>query len=301
MFRQLKRAFRVGPFGAGGEPVRAPVAGSAAAAVDMVVDIAPQSAWDLPDWPTAQKLPAGTVAFYRVGEWRPAFVGEAGKPVPLPPGRYWLTAEAPGYVTTGTNLIPVSPHAERVRVPFLSGVAPACRVELSPEAEWSAIERLDVVSLSEGAVYPVDPGERASLWVPVGELLAYTVREGEVDAVGAVSRCRAGEVVRVAPPAPPGAGQGALLLTLELPASYRVGDRSLGAVLVAPADGDEAERRFVPIGAAWQPRRVTYFFTGLPAGLVLQPIVDDPQLRLPLALPHPVGGVELRSVRISES
>ncbi|HEX2164751.1 MAG TPA: carboxypeptidase-like regulatory domain-containing protein [Thermoanaerobaculia bacterium] len=299
MFRQGPRAFRVGPWGAGGEPVRDAVADRAEAAVDMVVDLAPQAAWDLPDWPTAHKLPAGRVAFYRVGEWRPAFVGEAGKPVPLPPGRYWLTAEAPGYATTGTNLIPVSPHAEKVVATFLAGVAPACRVELAPEAAWEAVERLDVVSLTEGAVYPVAPGERAALWAPVGELLAYSVREGRVDALGPVVPCRAGEVARIAPPVPPGPGQGALLLTLELPTSYRVGDRGLGAALVAPAEGAEPESRFFPVGAAWQQQRVTYFFTAVPADLLLQPVVDDPSLQLPFVPRRTVRGVESLSFEVA--
>lgn len=156
MFRQMPRAFEVGGGGAGGERAAAPVAGPGqeGRGVDLVVHLAPLASWDAPEGPTAHLLPEGTVRFYRPGAWRPELEGKAGEAVELPPGEWWLTAEAPGFASTAAPRIPVAARQE-TGGSFVAAVAPACRVELAPRRDWQSVERVDVVSLTEGAVYPV--------------------------------------------------------------------------------------------------------------------------------------------------
>jgi hypothetical protein len=300
MFRQMPRAFAIGGGGAGGDS--APAAGGAVAgpaeevAVELVVHLAPIAAWDSAEGPTAHDLEEGTVRFYRSGAWRPARVARAGEAVGLPAGEWWLTAEAPGFASTASNRIPVSPRRERGSIGFVAAVAPACRVELAPEAAWEGIERVDVVSLTEGSVDPVAPGERRVLWVPLGDFLAYTVGAAGPEAVSEVLSCRAGETVTLPPPRPPRGGRGALFLSVDLPPSSATPDSGLVAAL-EPAEEGAAGASVASDAATRQERRVTFFFLDLPARRTFVPKIEHPDLGVVRAPPVTVGA--LRHVQVA--
>lgn len=295
MFRQMPRAFAVGGGGAGGEVLAAAApdagAGQEGRGVDFVVNLAPLASWDALEGPTAHLLPEGTVRLYRPGAWRPERVGRAGEVVELPPGEWWLTADAPGFASTAANRIPVGARREKGRSSFVAAVAPACRVELAPRRDWQSVERVDVVSLTEGAVYPVAPRERTELWVPAGDFLAYTLAGDRLDAVGEVHTCRAGEAVTLARPLPPRAGRGSLLLSLELPRSFPPDDRTVVASLTPTGDDPAARGAVRADTMAWQGRRVTYFFLDVPE-TPLAPIVEHSALGPLGEPPRAIRGIE---------
>lgn len=276
MFRQMPRAFAVGGGGAGGTKPR-PAALPAAHDADVaVIHLAPQSTWDEPDGPTGRKLAEGTIFFYRSGDERPLVTARAGEPARLPGGDWWLMAEAPGFATTAANRLTVG-EGSRGLYELLISVVPACRVALADDEKWAAIERLDIVSLTEHTVYPLFPQVDRARWVAAGELLAYSIDgEGRIEAMTPVSSCRAGDTVALPPPTPPANGRGILLVSFELPPRVAVQDRGEVRVTLTPAADDDS----TPANGGavvWQGSRAAVFFLG---------VADDASALLHVAHPR---------------
>jgi hypothetical protein len=289
MFRQMPRAFAVGGGGAGGVAPRSAPPTMPGEPDVAVIHIAPIAFWDDAEGPGQRKLSEGTIRFYREGDERPLLTAAAGQPVPLPPGRWWLMAEARGYASTASARLNTAGGGAAELLELVTGVVPACRVRLSERADWQAVRRLDVVSVPESTVYPLHPDAERERWVAAGQLVVYAYgASGSVGAIGRHAGCSAGETVTVDPPQAPGPGRADLLVTFEWPRTAPQRDRDALRVTLRPAaeGGDAAAVEATPI---WRGRQGAAFFVGVDAELphVLR---FEPPARAPVEHPVPPGG-----------
>lgn len=284
MFRRGDRVFTVGPDsgGAGRGAVSGPLAaakqwppgwaGQAAAVsrekaegLELVQRLAPTLSWDAPEGPTGATIADGTLYFYRVGTYRPEVVARAGEPVLLPPGEWLWVGEAPGFVSTFTSRLP-APRGRTVQLELVSPMVPACRLELVPAERWADLERIDIVSLSEAVVYPMSTEWPHPGWIPAGDYLAYGIdREGELSGMTRRQSCKAGETVRLSPPAEPAGDRQGLIVRWDLAVQSR--EEALRAVRKTTAMGAGAEPR-APDALFHHGRTIFSFYVDLPTGRI---------------------------------
>lgn len=191
----------------------------------MTFDLVPVHFWDASEGPYGHELGEGTVRLYRQGSYEVELTGQAGEPMHIPPGTWLWTAEAPGFVSTMTNLIQV-PEGSRDERGLIVPMTPACLVSLSEDRRWKALDRLDIVSIDEAAVYPVVPGEDRDLWIPRGNHLAYGVDNGTILGISSIDFCKQHDEVVLGYPEPPAADKQSLVVTARLPWDFEAESES---------------------------------------------------------------------------
>jgi len=252
---------------------------STAVAVDegvpLLFRLVPSSSWTSGTEPT-DYLPEGKVFLFREGTYTPAVVLDANRPGRVPPGSWVWIAEAPGYVSVvaGTVNIPKDLRQEQPKGIYWP-VVPACRIVLDPGEHWSGVQRMDVVSVTSDAVYPVVPKERQSLWVPAGRLLAYSVGPRGLQGIDDLGQCAQNEEVRVSPPAPPDGDHQELMLTFHIPEKVSEHGETPAAVRLEL----RGARPLTPTAEVTVKNRVSAFFLDVPASRGLDAVFRHPALR----------------------
>lgn len=278
MFREMDRLFAPGASagGAGATDLQARGFDALDASVlgDMEIRfrVVPLEFWDSPEGPLDRALDEARIRLFRRGAYRPEITVNANQMVRLPPGDWYYFVEAPWYVSTSTTRLSSRPSEKSYPGDLVVGVAPACRVSLDVDSP-ADVDRIDLVSITEAAVYPLTlPTERSAV-LPAGEFFAYTVREGEVVALGEIARCEFGGESRITQPAPPTDGTGGLIVTVEGPRGAKAHD--LDSLHVS---FDETEAGSRPFTRIIHGGRATFFFVDLPAGKTLFLSIEHPTL-----------------------
>lgn len=256
----------------------------------MTFRLVPVRYWDTPEGPHGHELPEGTVRLYRHGSYDAELVGRAGEPIPIPPGDWVWVAEAPGFVSTFTNSLRV-PEGGPVRErDFTVPVTPACQLVLAEDRRWQALDRLDVASLDEAAVYPVLPNERRELWVPQGNHLAYGVESGEIRGIGPIGHCRRDERIGLPYPEPPTPDRQSLVISARLPDFRdRDGHDELVVELLDPRLRATTPP-LAPDATLAQGQRATAFFLDVAAEHPVELSIRHPSLRSATEPVEPEGG-----------
>lgn len=241
----------------------------------FVFRLLPSSAWPPTD-AGAEALPSGTVFLYREGSHTPELVLEANRPQTVPPGTWVWSAEAEAYVSVVAGTLQVPPDIDQdAPKTLLWPVVPACRMVLARDAEWSGVHRLDAVSATSDAVYPVDPDRRRELWVPAGRLLVYGVGPRGLQGIDDLGECSQGQVVEVEPPAPPDRDHQEFLVSALLP--ERVVDQGRDDLSIR-VEGS-GRRRPAPTAEVWVGNRVSALFLDVPALRDGEVTFHHPELR----------------------
>jgi hypothetical protein len=261
--------------------------------------VAPTEAWDDAAGPFDDQIAGGSVSLFRPGAFVPELVEPIGAPFLLPPGRWVWVAEADGWVSSFTSAIDIPDEVLRGEKALLVPVVPACRLGASDDPRWSRLERVDVVSLEEHAVYPLVPRHRRELWVPAGRYLAYAVAGGAVTGISAIESCEQHERKELAVPEPPARQRQSFLVSLRLPEAVEAGERERLLALLEDAIGAAARPPAAPAAAVWQGRAASLFFLDLPADRALALDVRHPLLRTAREPVEPLGG-SVRELALGE-
>ncbi len=237
-------------------------------------------------------LPEGTIWLFREGEYSPTMSLRANQRYQIPFGVWNWIAEADGYVSINSGVIKNrEPQPETINKRMAWDVVPACELHLKDSPGWLGVERLDVVSLDRGAVFPVLPENRRSLWVPTGRNLAYSVVDSQLTGLRLLEPCEHIDEIFLEPPVAPSADLQDLMIGVVIPEGLnpsltQVFFKSSTATLVPATAG------------VWSANRGTFFFLGVPAER-MQLIVQHPELQETTLSVEPVGGSarELRTLR----
>ena len=237
-------------------------------------------------------LPDGTIWLYRGGEYSPTMPLRANQRYQIPFGVWNWIAEADGYVSVSSGVIKNrKPLPEAVDKRMIWELVPACELHLEDSPGWLGVERLDVVSLDRGAVFPVLPENRRSLWVPTGHNLAYSVVDRQLAGLRLLEPCEHVDEIFLEPPKPPSADLQDLMIGVVLPEGLDPVQTQvfLESSTAAP----------VPATAGvWSANRGTFYFLGVPAE-PLQLVVEHRELQDTRLSVEPVGGAarELPTLR----
>lgn len=263
----------------------------------MTFDLVPVHFWDAPEGPYGHELGTGTVRLYRQGSYEVELTGQAGEPMHIPPGTWLWTAESPGFVSTMTNLIRV-PEGTRDERGLIVPMTPACLVSLSEDRRWQALDRLDVVSIDEAAVYPVVPDEDRDFWIPRGNHLAYGVDNGTIRGISSIGFCKQHDEVALGYPEPPAADKQSLVVTARLPWDFEA--ESENELVVELEDAARRARPAPPLSPDaryFQGPNLVSFFLDVEAARPFSLSVRHPWLRAEsapvLASPGTVREVDL--------
>ncbi len=250
--------------------------------------LVPRSDWQPHGEQNAAVLPEGRILLYREGSYTPERIVPANEVSKIPAGNWVWIAEAEGFVSVVGGTLKIPSHVEQPQPKVLYWpVVPACRVVLDPSANWAGVQRLDVVSVTQDAVYPVVPTNRREAWVPAGRLLSYGVGTRGLQGIDDLGHCTQGQMVTISPPAPPDAYHQELMVTAYLPAAASSKDeRANLAVLVAPQGG----RPRTPDAQVWVGNRVSSFFLDVPADRDLDLSFRHPKLRSRVVTVESLGG-----------
>jgi len=258
----------------------------------LTFHLVPIQYWDDPAGPVGHELANGRIYLYRDGSFEPEIVASAEEPITLTDGVWAWMAEAPGYVSTSTDRIfTLPPGKGPPRRELTVPVVPACHVTRSEDERWKRLDRIDVVSITESAVYPKLPGGAADFWVPAGTYLAYGVRGGELTGFSPVAQCKPDEEITIPVPEPPAADAESLLVTAELPAGHDELDKD--GVLTELRGNGSGENRgpTAPTATVWQGDRVAFFYLDVPTdGHARELVVWHPELRTKETVVEGVGG-----------
>jgi len=270
----------------------APGAIAVTAEVTLTFHLVPVRYWDDPEGPVGHELPEGRIFLFRNGSFEAEIVATAEEPFALPDGEWSWMAEAPGYVSTSTDRIfSLPPGKGPPRRELTVPVVAACHVTRADDERWQRLDRVDVVSLTESAVYPQLPAGRSEFWIPAGTYLAYGVRGGELAGFTPIGQCSPEEEVNLPVPEPPDAGEESLLVTAELPKSDEELDRD---EILAVLDATRSGANFgptAPTASLWQGDRVAYFFLDVPTeGRARELVVRHPDLRTEESVVEGIGG-----------
>ncbi len=234
-------------------------------------------------------LETGQIYLFRAGSYTPEVVAQVGQAQKVPPGTWHWIAESEGYVSVASGRID---HPEGV-APFQKGlvepVVPACEIRLEPGEVWTGLRRLDAVSLTRRAVYPIALEHRRRFRIPVGEFVAYTVGAQGIEAISPVSQCLRGKKVPLSRPLPPAEGFQDLVIHVELPSGDTLQEARPTATLL-PTEGSADTALLVPTASFYTGSRATFFFLEVSANAPFRLRIEHPQ-----ALPHeqevpPAGG-----------
>ena len=259
----------------------------------------PTERWDDPGGPLGHALPAGSVSFYRPGAFVPDVLGPAGEPVLLAPGTWFWVVETEGWVSSFSSPLVVPTAGEVEHRTLVVPMVPACHLAADDDPRWARLERVDVVSLDEHAVYPLVPRHRRELWVPAGRYLAYVVSGGAITGISGIAACEQNERKELPVPEPPGADRQSLLATLRLPEAVAADERERLLALLEDAVDVAARTPVAPTAAVWQGRTASLFFLDVPADRALSLQTAHPLLRTKRQPLEPLGG-SVREVALGE-
>lgn len=271
-------------------PLAAKVATAPSPTGEVTFRLVPEASWNGGKPRQEAHLPEGEVLLYREGESEPALIARANEATGVPAGTWLWIAQAPGFVSTGSGVLEIPAGSPRWKKTLIWPVVPACRIQLKGDPGWPQVQRLDLVSLSRGSVYPVSPSNRKTLWIPTGRFLAYSVGPRGLIGIQRPATCGHNEEVGLAPPPPPAASRQDLMVALvapgknaELARHLTPRARDLGAV--------EGGGYFAPIASLWQGERGVFFFLGLPAsGPAIEIAATHPELRRSQVVVPSAGG-----------
>ena len=244
-------------------------------------------------------LPTGRVLLYRQGEYAPSLVVEVNERRRIPLGVWNWIAESDGYVSVASGVINNrQPISEPLDKRLVWDVVPACEVQLSDDPRWASIDRVDILSIDRGAVFPVLPGERRSLWVPIGRNLAYAVTEGRLAGIRLLDPCAQIDQIALDPPGPPPPELQDLMISFTVPTTVQVDRREVR--VVARSSGADPSPVVASAGT-WSGNRGTFFFLGLPAR-PLEIAVSHPALQEVTLPVEPSGGLarEMPTLQMTE-
>ncbi|MCP4550408.1 MAG: carboxypeptidase regulatory-like domain-containing protein [bacterium] len=221
-------------------------------------------------------MPTGTVRLYKVGSHEPGLLAKVNEPVTIPQGQWTWIAEAPGFVSVAAGSVNVDEECRATGKPhpFYMWVVPACTLLLDESRSWSSIQRLDMVSLSYGAVYPLNPESSRVIQVPAGGYLAYTIVANRLFSIGLPDSCRTEEKKAVVFPAPPRDDRQALMAHLLLPEAHE-DSRGDFAVYLTPRMRP-SHLPVAPAATVWAQNRVSLFFPDISAMIDWQLVVEHP-------------------------
>lgn len=228
-------------------------------------------------------LPDGTIWFYQQGDYSPTLSLSANQRHQIPFGVWNWIAEADGYVSISSGVIKNrKPLPEAVDKRLVWDLVPACELHLEESPGWSEVERLDVVSLDRGAVIPVLPEHRRSLWVPTGRNLVYSVVDRQLAGFRLLEPCEQIDDVALEPPAPPAADMQDLMVGVVIPEGL---DPVAAQVFL-----ESATAAPVPATAGvWAANQGTFFFLSVPAE-PMQLVVRHPELQDATLSVEPASG-----------
>ncbi len=237
-------------------------------------------------------LPDGRIWLYQQGEYSPTMSLGANQRHQIPFGVWNWIAEADGYVSVSSGVIKNrKPLPEAVDKRMVWDLVPACELHLKDSPGWSGVERLDIVSLDRGAVFPVLPENRRSLWVPTGRNLAYSVVDRQLAGFRLLEPCEHVDEISLEPPVAPSADLQDLMIGVVVPEGLdplqaQIFLKSSTAALVPATAG------------VWALNRGTFYFLGVPAE-PMQVVVQHPELQDTMLSVEPVGGSarELKTLR----
>lgn len=270
----------------------------ATAQATITFELLPSEHWRDGEPDLDHLLQEGSVYLYRVGATEPARVLNVGEPGEVPTGDWLWVAEALGYVSTVSGTLVATDELEKS---ILWPVEPACRIRFSDDPEWSAVARLDVVSVPFGATYPVVPSKRRELWAPAGDLVAYSVGTRGLIGIRRLGRCVQAEEVELVPPSPPpGDRQDFMVSTRPFdPRSYDLDEL---AVFLNRERGSETPGTVAPSVRIVNGGRISYFFLGVEADGDATLVLEHPRLRTRRHRVQALGGSarELPDLSIEE-
>lgn len=242
--------------------------------MEVTFSFVPESQWEPDHLSPELYLPEGFVYLYRVGFYEHEHLVEFNRPIELPAGDWAWIGEAPGFVTVAAGLLSISGEETSSRR-IVWPVAPACRVELQADESVLRLDRLDVVSLARGAVYPLVPGIKHHTWVPAGRFLSYSVGSRGLVGISEPATCIAGEELVISLPAAPPRGKQDLMVSVEHPEA--TAPEELTASLEPTREGATVTR--LPTASAWTPGRGTLFFLDVDASSAYRLRLQHPELR----------------------
>lgn len=231
-----------------------------AMATEVRFSLIPAEHWEDGVTRSEKALSEGTVYLYRIGDYFPTIVAPANQPTEIPAGDWRWIAEAPGYVTVDSGTIAIGWEPDGART-IVWPVVRACELVLSESVDWRQVQRLDFVSTRYGSVYPIDPEKRRRLWVPAGEMLAYSVGSKGLLAIQTPWVCKAGETRGLTPPERPSRDRQDLLVHVRLPQEEADSKGELLA-FVEHADGE----KIAPSATVTRANNTNLFFVGVRAG-----------------------------------
>ena len=242
--------------------------------------LVPEESYDQGDY--SRVLPSGKVFIYRAGSYVPELVAEANKPQVVTPGQWlWIAEawdEAGDYVSVWSGIMDYPEGAERWDRDLVGPVVPACKIDLGTAQDWQGVTRLDAVSLSREAVYPVIVKDRRHFLVPEGRFVAYAMDTQGVTAISRVVTCAAGETVELSRPEPPTAEHQDLMVSVQMFDGMTDERDELSAVL-RPFDPSSPMVPQEPTAAFRTHQRATFFFLDASARELLVLGIDHPQAR----------------------
>ena len=231
---------------------------------EFTFKLIPEDSWHDAQPDRSTLLPKGDVFLYREGSYRPDLVAPVNVAQPVSPGIWlWIaegySADGAPYVSVETGRIRYPEGADRFDRGVIGPVAPACILDLGSSESWRGVERLDAVSPDRGSVFPVVIGDRSRFMVPAGNYLVYAVGPLGVTAITDLESCTAGEIVGVAPLAPPAADRQGVMVSVRLPGSETDLSEDLNASLL-PFDEASPLPPQSPATALRNSVRTTFFF-----------------------------------------
>lgn len=210
-------------------------------------------------------LSSGRVFLYGAGDDEPRHILPANTKQVVPAGQWrWVAESDEGYVSVEPGTIGLSDDASAGRAEsLLLKLVEACRLDLDPSADWDGVARLDVVSPGYAAVFPIDPKRRASMWVPTGELVAYSVGRGGIRGIDHLGVCGHRDERTIGPPAPPKPDAQEFMVHLVVPEGHTIDEAFLDNLAVGLNRAGSAPVQAVT--SFWVRQRGTFFFLDVPA------------------------------------
>lgn len=197
----------------------------------------------------------------------------------LPVGAWAWQATDGTRVSTGWNQVRVAAGGLEADGAVARATAlAACQVKVLPAQRGAAVDQLAALTVRSTSLYRFDLRQGRLLTLPAdGFFLAGFGPRGLAGISGPHS-CGAGELLRLALPAPPSAGEHQLLVDLVWPEGLRVAPAAL-TLLARPALTRIQTEIQLPQLVVWTGRRALALFAALPAAGDRELVVRHPALR----------------------
>jgi len=254
--------------------------------------LVPVEFWEDPE---GHLLTDGRVRLYKADSYSPDLVVELNEATPISTGVWRWIGEADGWVTVSSGTLSIGESCSGTRR-LLWWVVPACSVSLDDPDDWKGVDRVDLVSLNFGSVYPLVPKVDGVAQIPAGRFIAYGVRAGRLVGISSPMSCRKKQELVLERFETPGAEFQDLMLSVTFPEEGDVSGKAAGedeamlSSLVSDGRLRAGAAPVLPTAVARSYRRVTFFFLDVPAGGALELQVEHPSYQT-LVLPiESLGG-----------